>query len=298
MNDLRPKVGLSACLFGEAVRYNGAHKRADWLVDTLGKVVDFVPLCPEREMGLGVPRPAMRLRMKADGVRLETINTAKDLTELAETTAARLVAALPEDLDAFVLMPKSPTCGLERVKVYDVNEIPSGLGQGFFAARLEKERPDLTLIEAGRLTDSEQREAFVMRLWAHFRFKHLGPGVAAFQAFHRSYKFLILAFAGPEGLRRLGRLAADGQIEAYGKELRLALAGVPKRGTLVDALHHMYGFLKNGLSAEEKQVLLKAIEDYRQEKVLIGVPLALLEYANARVGSAYLSEQVILKGPT
>ncbi len=298
MSEPRPKVGVSACLFGEAVRYNGAHKRADWLVDTLGKAVELMPLCPEREMGLGVPRPAMRLRGGAGKARLETINTAQDLTELAEATAARLVAALPVDLDAFVLMQKSPSCGLEKVKIYDKNEIPSSLGQGFFAARLQKERPDLTLIESGRLTDPEQREAFVMRLWAHFRFRNLAPGIQALQGFHRSYKFLLLAFAGPEALRKLGRLAADGQVDAYRGALREALAGVPKRGTLADALYHMYGYLKAGVSPEEKQVLLKAIEDYRQEKVLIGVPLALIEYANTRVGSAYLDGQVILKGPT
>lgn len=293
----RPKVGVSACLMGQNVRYNGAHKRLDWVVDVLGESVEFVVLCPEKEMGLGVPRPAMRLRTDGKAVRLETINDNKDLSDLARDTAARLVSALPMDLDAFILMQKSPSCGLERVKIYDRNEIPSSHGPGFFAERLAAARPDLVLIESGRLTDAPQRDAFVMRLWAHHRFKRLEKGVAALQAFHRSYKFLLMAFAGPEGLRKLGRLAADGLRDEYGVALKDALAGVPARGTLTDAFYHMYGYLKDGLTPEEKQALLKAIDDFRNEKLLAAVPLALIEYANARVGSEYLGDQVLLKGP-
>ncbi len=297
MSELRPKVGISACLLGESVRYNGAHKRLDWVVDTLGKSVDFVSLCPEKAMGLGVPRPAMRLRTDGQTVRLETINEGKDLSELARTTAARLVNALPADLDAYILMQKSPSCGLEKVKIYDKNGIPSRHGPGFFAGPLAQARPDLLLIESGRLSDPEQRDAFVTRLWAHFRFKHLNSGVAALQTFHRNYKFLLLAFAGPEGLRRLGRFAADGAFASYRTELRRALAGVPRRGTVTDALIHMYGYLKDGLTPEEKQSLLRSIEDFRTEKVPVAVPLALLDYANARAGNAYLGAQVLLKDP-
>ncbi len=297
MSELRPKIGISACLLGEAVRYNGAHKRLDWIVDTLGTSVDFVSLCPEKAMGLGVPRPAMRLRTDGRTVRLETINDRLDLSELARATAARLVDDLPADLDAYVLMQKSPSCGLEKVKIYDKNEIPSRHGPGFFAGRLAEKRPDLLLIESGRLSDPEQRDAFVTRLWAHFRFKHLGSGVAALQTFHRNYKFLLLAFAGQGGLKRLGRFAADGQAESYRTELRVALAGVPRRGTVTDALIHMYGYLKEALTPGEKQTLLRSIEDFRLEKVPVAVPLALLDYANARVGNAYLGSQVLLKDP-
>lgn len=299
----RPKLGISACVAGESVRFNGGPATQAWITETLAPYVDLVPVCPEVAMGLGVPREAMRLvRGTVKGeVRLETSRTQKDLTELAETTVARLVASLPAELEGFILMNRSPTCGLERVKVYGTKGIPEHDGTGLFAKALRAARPDLLLIEAGRLTDQPQRDAFLARLYALARLQRLTPSVAALQEFHAKHKFLLLA-AGRVHLERLGALAAAARkatiaasFAQYAKELSIALAAPPRTARVVDALTHMYGYLKNSLSPKEKQALLARIEAYRAGSVPLSVPLALLSYVNETVADDYIAAQALFR---
>ncbi len=299
---IKPKIGISACLAGERVRFNAGNVRADWIMDSLGKHVDLVPLCPEMAMGLSVPREAMRLSRPAKGVapRLVTSLSGRDMTDLAEASVERLIHSLPADLDGYVLMGRSPLCGVEKVKVYDRNGIPQAEGAGIFAARLKAARPDLVVCEAGRLSDPVQREHFVLRLFRHAAVKVIEPRVRALQEFHKQHKFILLAH-GPSPLRRLGRIAATAKQESITESLAAyraaffeALSATPKPSTMADALTHLYGFLKDKIDGRQKQLLRSAIEEFRLGTTPLLVPLSMLKFANELVGSAYVTSQALL----
>lgn len=301
MTPTKPKIGISACVAGEAVRYNGGAATQAWVAETLARWVELVPVCPEVAMGLGVPREALRLvrHGKTEAPRLESSRNHVDHTDLARRTSADLVAALPLDLDGFILMNRSPTCGLTRVKVYDGNGAPSAEGIGLFAEALTKARPDMPVIEAGRLTEAPQRETFLARIYALARLRTIERRVSALQAFHARHKFMILAH-GRVHLTRLGAIAANATASAievaiadYALELGRALAKPPKPGQLADALTHMYGFVKRALKPVEKQTLLARIEAHRRGEVPLDVPLSLLAFVNETVADDYLGTQAL-----
>lgn len=288
----RPRLGVSACVLGHPVRFNAGAKRFHWLTDVLKDHADFIPVCPEVEMGLGTPREAVRLARPTKGgpLVLRGSRSGDEHTANAEATIQRLLASLPEDLDGFVLQNLSPLCGVEKVKIYDHNGSPSPSGTGLFAAALALARPGLAIIEAGRLHDAAQRESFLLRLFTLARFRTTAHGVAPLQAFHREHKFLLLAH-GKAHLEVLGRAAADGDREAYRAALHVTLKVEPTRGRVADALVHMYGFLKQSLAPEEKTALLSRIDAYRAGALPLVVPLALLSFANTREDSVYLRSQ-------
>lgn len=300
MTTVRPKVGISGCVLGERVRYNGGGAPNEWVREELGQHVDYLSICPEVAMGLGVPREAMRLLKDAEnGVQLVTSRGRQDMSELAAATVARLVASLPADLDGYVLMGRSPLCGPERVKLYGDNGIPAHEGVGLFAAALAEARPELVVVEAGRLTDPRQRERFILRLFTQARSRTIEPRASALQEFHRRHKFLLMA-QGRTHLETLGRIVADARqagieaaIVAYRKGLFVAMSGVTKRTTMVDAMTHMYGFMKDELGEPEKQQLRRRIEEYRLGRATLPVPMALLEFCNQIARSAYVGEQAI-----
>jgi uncharacterized protein YbbK (DUF523 family)/uncharacterized protein YbgA (DUF1722 family) len=297
----RPRIGISACLNGAAVRFNGGHVRADWITDVLSRFVDLVPVCPEVEMGLSVPREPIRLVRdeKGSGPKLVTSKTAIELTDLGNKTVARLIDSLPQDLTAFVLTGRSPMCGKERVKIYAGDGQLSGYGPGLFAAELQKKRPELIICEAGRLADPVQRERFALQIFVQAAAREIPPDLAKMQEFHRRYKFLISS-QGAHHLRLLGALLGRctksnviATLEDYRRLLRICFSGMPQRNATVDALTHMYGFLKKELSSAEKTAILSAIERYRLNKVSLTVPLYLLHFANQTVRSSFVAEQVI-----
>lgn len=299
---LRPRVGISACLAGERVRFNASSSRADWIEKRLAPLVELIPACPEMAMGLGTPREALRLvRGEAAGeTRLVTSKSARDLTDLARVTAARMISALPPDLDAYILMGRSPTCGPANVKVYDGNKVPQPGGVGLFAAALAAARPELLTIEGGRLTELPQREHFVMRLFVQARAARLPRSVEALMLFHREHKFLLMA-QGVKHLKLLGGLAArarraaiDDDLAAYRHHLSLALAVVPKRPAISNALQHMYGFVKQHVSSGERDEILRRIEGYAKGLGTLQVPLALLRYQAVSCDESYLLQQAIL----
>ena len=166
------RIGISACLLGEKVRFDGGHKQDPFLSGTFGRFVEWVPVCPEVEAGLGTPREAMRLVRTQDGVRLLTVKTARDLTATLDDYAERRVETLAaEELCGYVLKKDSPSCGLERVKVYGAHSVPTKSGRGRFAARLVERFPDLPVEEEGRLSDPRLRENFVERVFAYWRLR-------------------------------------------------------------------------------------------------------------------------------
>jgi uncharacterized protein YbbK (DUF523 family) len=164
------RVGISACLLGAEVRYDGGHKRDDVIIETLGRVVEWVPVCPEVEAGFGTPREPMNLVRTEGGVRLITVGTVRDVTEPFDAYAKRRTSELAfEELSGYVLKKDSPSCGLERVKVYDAHGIAEHSGRGRFAAALVERCPDLPVEDESRLADPQVREQFLERVFAYAR---------------------------------------------------------------------------------------------------------------------------------
>jgi uncharacterized protein YbgA (DUF1722 family)/uncharacterized protein YbbK (DUF523 family) len=302
---LRPvRVGISACLLGEQVRYDGGHKRDAFLTQTFGRFVEWVPVCPEVECGFGTPREAMRLVRVARGVRLLTVKTANDLTAPMERFSRSRVSALAaEHLSGYVLKKDSPSCGLERVNVYDRHGAPVRSGRGLFAAALVEAFPHLPVEEEGRLADPRLRDNFVERVFAYGRLRGLFDGgwtVGDLVAFHTAHKLLLLAHA-PEAYRRLGRLVAGARgvprrdlERRYVDAFMRALAQLATARRHTNVLQHMAGYFKDRLDAASRRELAEAIADYRRGLVPLVVPLTLIRHHVRALDLSYLAGQAYL----
>ena len=299
------KLGISSCLLGEKVRYDGGHKLDHFLRDSLGPYVEWVPVCPEVECGLPVPREAMRLVGDPAQPRLVTQRTGVDLTEQMETWAARRVKALAaEDLCGFVFKSKSPSSGLERVKVYGPSGMAVKTGVGLFAAAFTRAFPLLPVEEEGRLCDPELRESFVERVFVMQRFRALQTGgrtLGRLVEFHARHKLLLLAHSTVH-YRELGRLVAAGRtlapralLEQYAEGLMAGLRLRATRAKHVNVLQHALGYFKKQLGADEKQEVAEVLEHYRQGFVPLVVPITLLNHFVRRYDQAYLREQHYLQ---
>ena len=301
----RPRVGISACLLGDEVRYDGGHKRDAFLADVLGPHVEWVRVCPEVEVGMGTPREALRLVEAPDGsVRMETVRTRVDYTDTMRSWArARLDALEEEDLSGYVLKKNSPSCGMHDVKVFDQAGAPRGGGQGLFAGELIARFPNLPVEEEGRLADPAVREHFVERIFAYRRLRDFFAQdwtAGGLVTFHAAHKMTLLSHSAV-GYNALGRLVAlvtqlprASMREQYerGFMTTLASAATPQRHT--DVLMHMAGHLKKLLDATAKAQLLDAIDSYRRGRVPLSAPLELIRgYARA-YQVAYLAAQTYL----
>jgi len=295
------RVGISACLLGEAVRFDGGHKRDPFLTETFGAFVEWVPVCPEVECGFGTPREAMRLVRVDNDVRLLTVRTAVDLTDRMAAYTRRRVAQLDaEDLYGYVLKKDSPSCGLERVKIYGTGGVPEKSGRGILARSLVERFPSLPVEEEGRLSDPRLRENFVERVFAYWRLRGLFSGrwnLGALVEFHTGHKLILMAHS-PEAYRQLGRLVARARgvgrkdLERRYTELfmsAMAVIATPRRHANV--LQHMAGYFKNLLDAESKAELGAAIDDYRRGLVPLVVPITLLRHHVRVHGVSYLEGQ-------
>ncbi|HET9314653.1 MAG TPA: DUF523 and DUF1722 domain-containing protein, partial [Vicinamibacteria bacterium] len=230
----RLRIGVSSCLLGQKVRWDGGHKRDRFLVDELGPFVEWVPVCPEVELGLGTPRPTLRLEKRGHEVRLVEPRTERDHTDAMRAYARRRVAALDdEDLSGYVLKKDSPSCGLERVRVYAGGGPASRGGRGLFAEALLERFPHLPVEEEGRLGDARLRENFIQRVFARHRLRGFFSGrwtVGGLVAFHATQKLLLMAHS-PQAYARIGRRVARargtarGELErAYTRETMAALS--------------------------------------------------------------------------
>ena len=304
MPDPRPiRVGVSACLLGEAVRYDGGHKRNTFLADTLGRFVEWVPVCPEVECGLGTPREPIRLTRVNKTVRLLTVKTARDLTDDMDGYAATRVAQLAsEDLSGYVLKKDSPSCGL-NVKVYDVNGVAAKGGRGRFAAALVQRFPHLPVEEEGRLSDPRLRDNFVERVFAYWRLATLFRGrwtVGALVRFHTAHKLILMAHS-PDAYRSIGRLVARARTlspvdveRRYTEAFMSALAVTATRRSHVNVLQHVLGYFKDRLERDSRAELLAAIEEYRRELVPLIVPVTLIRHHVRACRVPYLAGQLYL----
>ncbi len=301
-NNPKPTIAISACLLGEKVRYDGGHKANDYLIATLGRWCDFQPLCPEAGAGLGIPRPPIRLvgdpeAPRAVGVRDPSL----DVTEALKGYAERALPSLA-GVSGMILKNRSPSCGMARVKVYREGGAPR-MGRGLFADALLRAMPWLPVEEEGRLGNPVLRDNFLERLFCYHRWQReveAEPSRAALVGFHSRQKMVLLAH-GAEHYRQLGRLVAEAgkrPLEALLPEYRDGLMAAlhhqatPKRQTNV--LHHLLGYLKRSLSAEEKQEMLALIEEYRLGEMPLIAPLTLLQHHFRRHPHDYVMEQAYL----
>ncbi len=295
------RIGVSSCLLGEAVRYNGGHQQDRFLTGTLARLVRFVPVCPEVELGLGVPRPTLRLVESAVGVRLAYSDGGADITDAMRVYAHRRVDALEtEDLSGYILKAKSPSCGMERVKVYSPAGMPEKAGRGVFADVLMERMPALPVEEEGRLHDPALRENFFERVFAYRRRKDLFSTawtLGDLVRFHTREKLLLLAHE-PEGYKHLGRLVGDASSKAR-EELRREYearhgAALEKRATRVrhvNVLQHAAGYASNQLASRERAELTRLIEEYGSGTIPRVVPVTLIRHLALRFGIDYLLDQ-------
>jgi len=299
------RLGISTCLLGENVRFDGGHKLDRYLTDTLGQFVEYVPVCPEMECGFGVPRESFRLVGDPENPRLVTTRTNQDHTERMAEWAKRRVGELEkEDLCGYIFKGGSPSSGMERVKVYDRNGVPSKVGVGLFARIFMNHFTLLPVEEEGRLHDPRLRENFIERIFALKRWRDglkEKQSLKALIAFHTRNKLLLLAHS-PQHHRQMGKLVAAG------KELPLRELYVRYQDIFLDALRlkttnkkhtnvlmHMLGYFKEQLSAAEKQEMLELIEQYRLESLPLVVPMTMMSHYVRKYDETYLKEQTYLQ---
>jgi len=300
----RLRLGVSSCLLGEHVRFDGGHKHDRFLTDVLGPYVEWVPVCPELEVGMGVPREAVRLEGDVEAPRMVGTRTQNDHTTAMRRFAAARVRQLASlDLQGYVFKKGSPSCGIERVRVYGGGGMPSRGGRGLFAAAFMRSLPLLPVEEEGRLHDPVLRESFIERVFAHRRWQDLvaAPGRGALVAFHTAHKFQLLAHS-PKHYRALGRLVAAQKskrpatlVGEYGAAFMEALAVRATTAKHVDVLQHLAGFCREHLDAGDRRELADVIEDYRRVLVPLVVPLTLLRHHIERHRIAYVQGQTYLR---
>ena len=298
------RIGVSACVLGENVRFDGGHKRDAFVADTLAPLVRFVPMCPEVEIGLGTPRESLRLVRSPDGVRMVAPKSGRDHTEAMRSYARRKAQQLARfDLCGFILKKDSPSCGMARVRVYDQNGVPSKTGRGLFAEALLETHPNLPVEEDGRLRDPRLRENFFERVFAYRRLKSLFTGrwtLGRLVDFHTREKSLLRSH-DERAYRELGRLVAGAKsrsreevAENYSRRFMEALARVATTRRHRNVLEHIVGYLKHRLDREEKRNLLGLIEDFARGLVPLVVPVTLVRHFATCHGMTHLARQTYL----
>ncbi len=294
------RIGVSSCLLGNKVRYDGGHKHDRYISETLGNYFQFIPVCPEVECGLPVPREAMRLIGDPESPRLVTNKTGIDHTERMNQWAERRVEQLAkEDLCGFIFKSKSPSSGMERVKVYDDNNMPHTIGVGLFARIFKDRFPFLPVEEEGRLHDLVLRENFIESVFVYRRWRDT---VSRFSAdhlvtFHTEHK-LLLRTHSEKHYRDLGRIVAQaGKLDSeklrnlYEESLLAAMRLRPTVNKHVNVLMHMMGYFKKQLSGDEKQELLEVIERFKKHYVPLIVPITLMNHYVRKYQDPYLQKQ-------
>jgi len=298
------RLGISACLLGENVRYDGGNTHDRFLTDTLGKYVEYIPVCPEVGCGLPVPREAMHLEGIPASPRLMTIHTRQDMTERMLNWARRKSVELEkDDLCGFIFKSNSPSSGMERVKVYNEKGMPVKKGVGMFARAFMEHFPLLPVEDEGRLHDPVLRENFIERIFTLKRWREImrkKETRANLVDFHTQHKLLILSHS-PGHYRLMGGLVAKANAftikELYNRYRiilmeALQLKATPKKNANV--LMHMMGYFKKELTSDEKRELLEVIDNYRLGYTPLTVPVTLINHYIRKYNQPYLKEQIYL----
>ncbi len=299
------RLGISRCLLGDPVRYDGGHKRDRFLVDILGPHVEWVPVCPEVEAGFGTPREPMRLVDDPDDPRLITIGSGEDRTDgMRRYTIKRLRDLRSMNLSGYVFKNDSPSCGVQRVPIYTRQGHRRGKGKGIFAARFQRLFPLIPIEDESRLHDRRLRENFIERMFGYHRWqshvlgKRLTRGAVA--AFHAAHTSLLLAHSRSH-YQRLNRLVAKAQqvsprqlADSYGQVFMAALAVPATARTHLNALRHLADHLNGQLNARARADLFEVVQNYHRGCVPLSVPIALIRHYVRVLDIPCLRNQVYL----
>ncbi|MCJ2376170.1 DUF1722 domain-containing protein [Vibrio sp. ZSDZ34] len=298
-------VGISSCLLGEKVRFDSGHKQSSYVNQELSAHFTFKSVCPEVSIGLSVPRPTIRLMSDDERIRLvESKDSSKDYTDKMETFSRDKVSELAsQDLCGYIVCAKSPTCGMERVKVYTEKHATTD-GIGIYTRQLMKKMPWLPIEEDGRLNDPVLKENFVARVFAlndFYQSMDGSPSAGKIVAFHSRYKLVLMA-NHPESYKSLGSLVAKQHLlepEDFAYQYRTgfmnALKNRSSRKTTTNVLMHIQGYFKRDLTASEKSELARVIDDYRTGLLPILAPLTLLKHYLEKYPNDYLHQQKFLQ---
>ncbi len=300
----RIKIGVSACLLGQPVRFDGSHKHDRYITGILGEYLEFVPVCPEVEAGFPIPRESFRLVGDPNAPRFMTTRSQVDHTERMTAWAERRVRELErEDLCGFIFKSDSPSSGLMRVKVYNAKGMAEKKGIGVFARAFSRHFPLLPVEEEGRLNDAGLREMFIEQIFALKRWRETLSRPANMNHlidFHTRHKLLILAHS-PAHAKLMGKLVAEGSQmpvnEVYQGYEKLLIEALRLKATTkknVNVLQHIMGYFKRQLSADEKQELLEVLDQYGRGYLPLVVPVTLLNYYVRKYPQPYLQQQTYL----
>lgn len=300
----RLTLAISACLLGDNVRFNGGHKQSSLCSTMLSQYFDFAPLCPEMAIGLGVPREPIRLVGNPQAPRaVGSVHPDRDVTTALIEYGNNMAAQLPH-ISGLIVMQKSPSCGMERVKVYQDGGRPAERGEGVFTRAFSQQRPNVPIEEEGRLNDPVLRENFIVRVYAYGAWQALcaqGLTREGLISFHARYKYVLMAHDAHKA-RLLGRLLGEMSMydlpslaDRYFTLFMQALKKCATRGTHTNVLHHMLGFLRDSLPADDRAEIQHLIEQYHQGIVPLVVPLTMLKSHFRRHPDAYIALQVYLQ---
>jgi len=296
------RVGISRCLLGDEVRFDGGHKHDPFLTETLGRFFEWVPVCPEVEMGMAVPRESVRLLHTPSGTRMVGVRSEKDFTLPMTAFCSARVGEL-NDLHGYILKKDSPSCGMDRVRVYSREGIQRKNGRGLFAAALQQQYPMLPVEEEGRLHDLPLRENFIERIFCYYRFTNFledHPTEKKLVEFHTRHKMTLLSHS-TDLCRVLGRIVARpgkkaiGEVvEEYGTIFTETLKRKATPRKHANVLYHLMGYLKQSIDTIDKAELVARIEEYRTGLLPLIVPITLLKHHFQRNPVPWIEEQTYL----
>jgi uncharacterized protein YbgA (DUF1722 family)/uncharacterized protein YbbK (DUF523 family) len=299
----KPNVVVSKCLGFAACRYNGLTVSSD-VVKKMDPFVNYIPICPEVEIGLGIPRDPIRIVIKCDEHHLVQTASGKDFSDKMNQFSNAFLASL-DSVQAFILKGRSPSCGLKDVKVYSekTNSSPLGKCAGFFGKKVLDTFPQLPVEDEGRLTNFRLREHFYTQLFTLFRFKQIRSSLAMNRLieFHSQNKLLLMA-AHQQLMRKMGKIAANLEkrktsevITGYEKHLQQAIKSPPRISSNINVLMHALGFFSKKLNSKEKAFFLESLEKYRNRKVSLGTVLMVLKSWIIRFNEPYLKKQTFFE---
>jgi len=299
----RPKVVISRCIEFDHCRYDGSMIKSDFAL-ALKPFVDFIPVCPEVEMGLGVPRDTIRLVSAGGEVRLMQPATGLDVTDRMNEFSSRFLSSLPEEVDGFILKFRSPSCGMKDIRVYSSGRgAAAGKAAGLFGAAVVRAFPGLAVEDEGRLRNFNIREHFLTRLYALAGLRQAGIAgkTSALVRFQEESKLLLMAHSQKE-TRALGNIVANrqglgfaDQYALYREHLEKALLHPPRAASKANVFLHCLGYFKDELSPEEKEHFLKSLDRYRNKKIPSSALLSMLQSWIARYGQDYLKGQTLFE---
>jgi uncharacterized protein YbgA (DUF1722 family)/uncharacterized protein YbbK (DUF523 family) len=297
-------IGISECLLGCKVRFDGGHKHDRYITDTLGRYFEFKTYCPEVAIGMGVPREPIRLVGDPQNPSVLGVkNSELDVTVKLKAYSQQSTQALPSEICGFILKSKSPTCGMERVKVYHANGNPNASAKGIFAKALAQNHPSLPIEEEGRLCDPMLRENFIQRVFIMKRWKNLllsGATATSLIAFHSQHKLSLMAHH-PVSYKLLGAMLSnlkdkniDNIAADYISQLMTGFKYIATRAKTTNLLQHCVGYLKKQLDKEDKAELQKLIQQYRLSNIPLVVPITLLRHYFRKYPDEYMLQQTFL----